>query len=103
MKHILLNQLEFKKIRDIQPLSGYFYDLLSGAWLSDLNGSLLIEHKEFTTLASKKKDIETGEDQKKENVYNDKVPAARLSLRNGTLLVFHEHFNAVLSEKGCRN
>lgn len=64
MRHILLNQLEFKEIREIQPLSGYSYDLFSGAWLSNFNGSLLIEHKDFSTVASKKKDIETGEDQK---------------------------------------
>jgi hypothetical protein len=64
MNHLLLNDLNFKQIRLIDPLPGFEYDKTQGAWLSKINGSLLVNHQDFMDIASKKKDVEIGEDQK---------------------------------------
>jgi hypothetical protein len=64
MKHILLSNLKYKPIRNIVPLDGYVYDIGYGAWLSTNKNSLLISDNRFSGIASKKKDVETGEDQK---------------------------------------
>lgn len=61
--HLLLQNIESKQVGSIDVLNDFLYDILKGVW-SDNNGKLMIEHKEFFGVASKKKDIETGEDQK---------------------------------------
>ena len=50
---------------DLSP-QGYQYDLFSGVWILDGSGSLLIESPNRPRTMTKKKDIETGEDQKRE-------------------------------------
>ena len=50
---------------DLSP-QGYQYDLFGGAWILNGSGSLLIESPNRPRTMTKKKDIETGEDQKAE-------------------------------------
>ena len=50
---------------DLSP-QGYEYDLFSGVWMQSGSGSLLIESPNRPPSMTKKKDIETGEDQKAE-------------------------------------
>ncbi len=50
---------------DLSP-QGYQYDLFSGVWILNGSGSLLIESPNRPRTMTKKKDIETGEDQKGE-------------------------------------
>lgn len=64
MKHILLKNLNHKKIQPIEPFQDYYYNKTDGAWVSIQFNSLLVKHKNFPAIGSKKKDIETGEDQK---------------------------------------
>jgi len=64
MAHIFLKNLEFKAIESIEPHKEFFYNKIYGAWQSLSNKKLLIMDKSFVGIASKKKDIETGEDQK---------------------------------------
>lgn len=64
MKHILLQGIEFKKVCEITPPENFAYNRDVGAWVSEMDSSLLVLHPEFSGVASKKKDIETGEDQK---------------------------------------
>lgn len=65
MKHLLLNQaIELKNVEPIRPPGDYAYDNLSGNW-KNVNGSLLINDERFAGVATKKFDIETGEDQKR--------------------------------------
>jgi hypothetical protein len=64
MKHLLSNQKgAFKKIKTISTVAGFDYDRYLGAWI-DKDKLLMIQEKDFALVASKKKDIETGEDQK---------------------------------------
>jgi hypothetical protein len=64
MAHIFLKNLEFKALGNIVPDKDFFYNKTYGAWQSLSNNRLLIMDKSFAGIASKKKDIETGEDQK---------------------------------------
>ena len=64
MAHIFFKNLEFKAIENIQPDKDFYYNNIYGAWQSLSNDRLLIIDKSFAGIASKKKDIETGEDQK---------------------------------------
>ena len=50
---------------DLSP-HGYHYDLFSGMWILNGSESLLIESPNRPRTMTKKKDIETGEDQKAE-------------------------------------
>ena len=66
MKHILLeNIFTYKKRRKMFSPKGYEFDHWLGVWKNE-NKSLLIESKNFLALATKKHDVETGEDQKGE-------------------------------------
>jgi len=62
-RHILLNNIEFRKIKELLVPREFSYSTQLGAW-TDSNGALLFDHAEFGAVASKKKDIEIGEDQK---------------------------------------
>jgi hypothetical protein len=65
MPHILLSTaFTYKRRREITPPLDFTYDKQIGAWLSLKDSSLLVNDKDFPTIASKKKDIETGEDSK---------------------------------------
>lgn len=64
MDHLLLRNLCFSDIKSVSPLEGYSYDKIYGAWIADTSDSLLVSNSEFSTISTKKKDIETGEDQK---------------------------------------
>ena len=50
---------------DLAP-QGYHYDLFRGAWILNGSGSLLIDSPNRPRSMTKKRDIETGEDQKAE-------------------------------------
>ena len=64
MKHLLLrNHFSYKK-RVLNGLVGFFYNKNIGAWIDENDGSLLVKNIKFPGIASKKEDIETGEDQK---------------------------------------
>lgn len=65
MAHILLSRdFDYKKRKEIIPPANYFYDKFWGAWLSLDDNRLLINDSSFPAIATKKKDIETGEDAK---------------------------------------
>ncbi|WP_452597118.1 hypothetical protein [Pontimicrobium sp. MEBiC01747] len=65
MKHILLNRaFTYKKRKDIKPPNKYKYNFLLGAWINKVDNSLLILANDFKAQATKKLDIETGEDNK---------------------------------------
>ena len=64
MSHILLQNLHYQGIRNMEVIDGYLYDNAYGAWLSTTQNALLIMDERFVGIASKKKDIETGENQK---------------------------------------
>lgn len=65
MKNILLQKaLKYKKKVDIEKPKGYSFNNLIGAWINDADKTLLIQSEFFKALATKKEDIETGEDQK---------------------------------------
>ncbi len=65
--HILLQKaFIYKKRKKLQPPDNFVYDEVLGAWKNILDNSLLINAKNFRALATKKMDIETGEDHKGE-------------------------------------
>jgi len=65
MKHILLNRaFEFKKRKDINPPKNYVYNSILGAWFNVTDKLPLIFANDFKALGTKKRDVETGEDQK---------------------------------------
>lgn len=64
MKHILLNNLIFKENDDLLPPKGFHYDNVVAAWISWQDRELLVFHEQFNAAASKKRDVEIGEDQK---------------------------------------
>lgn len=65
MKHILLQKaLKYKKRKEVEAPKGFSFDSLLGAWTNNSDKTFLIEAKAFKALASKKEDVETGEDQK---------------------------------------
>jgi hypothetical protein len=67
MKHILFKtKLHFRKVQDTQPPTTFSYDKKLGAWINTHDHSHLIVNKRFTSLATKKFDVETGEDQKRQ-------------------------------------
>jgi len=65
MKHILLQKaLKYKRRKEIEAPKGFSFDSLRGAWTNNLDKTFLIEAIGFKAFASKKEDVETGEDQK---------------------------------------
>lgn len=67
MKHILLNRaLKYRKRKDITPPSNYEYNSILGMWYNLTDGEPLIFADSFKAQATKKFDIETGEDNKGE-------------------------------------
>lgn len=65
MRHILLQKaLVYKKRKEIVPPKDYTYDGILGAWVNKNNFELLINSKDFKGQATKKLDVETGEDNK---------------------------------------
>ena len=66
-EHLLLAMAKTYPVRaeDLTP-QGCQYDLFQGAWIINGLGSLLIESSNRPRPMTKKKDIETGEDQKGE-------------------------------------
>ncbi|MBS1174762.1 MAG: hypothetical protein H6R05_893 [Burkholderiaceae bacterium] len=65
MKHILLNRaFEYRKCKEISPSKDYAYNSILGAWFNITNKLPLIFANDFTAQATKKFDIETGEDAK---------------------------------------
>jgi hypothetical protein len=65
MEHILLKTaFNYKKRKEIEPPKNFKYNNIIGAWLSKTDDSLLVNHKDFPQIGTKKHDIETGEDQK---------------------------------------
>jgi len=65
MSHILFRKaLVFKKRKDIQPPKDYIYDYILGAWKKISDNTLLVNSIDFKAQATKKLDIETGEDNK---------------------------------------
>lgn len=65
MKHILLNRaFRYQKRNDINPPEKYRYNSTLGAWIDKTDNSLLVLAKDFKAQATKKLDIETGEDNK---------------------------------------
>ncbi len=66
-EHILLQKaFIYKKRKNINPPADFYYDQLLGAWKNISDNTLLINAKNFRALATKKLDIETGEDHKGE-------------------------------------
>jgi len=64
MDHILLHSpLRYTRVKTQVPLIGYDYDMVLGAWVTDKLVPM-IKDPAFEGVATKKKDIETGEDQK---------------------------------------
>lgn len=64
MDHILLQKpLRYVQVKAQEELTGYNYDIALGAWVTSEQFPM-IKHPGFEGVASKKKDIETGEDQK---------------------------------------
>jgi hypothetical protein len=65
MRHILLNRaFIYQKRKNIHPPKKYKYDSILGAWVDKIDSTLLILAKDFKAQATKKLDIETGEDNK---------------------------------------
>lgn len=65
MKHILLQKaLKYKQRKKIEDPKGFSFDSLIGAWINNVDKSLLILSNDFKALGTKKEDVETGEDQK---------------------------------------
>jgi hypothetical protein len=65
MKHILFQKALFFKRREILvPPENYEYDYFLGAWINTIDKSLLIDAQNFKSSATKKFDVETGEDHK---------------------------------------
>ena len=65
MRHILFQKaLIYKKRKDITPPNEFEYNHVLGAWVNSGDKSLLILAPDFKAKATKKMDVETGEDQK---------------------------------------
>jgi len=65
MRHILLNRaFNYQKRKDINLPEKFKYDSILGAWIDKFDNSLLVLAKDFKAQATKKHDIETGEDNK---------------------------------------
>ena len=65
--HILLKLAKTYPVftGELAPPNGR-YDLLKGVWISEETGAFLSESLDFPRVATKKADVETGEDQKGE-------------------------------------
>jgi hypothetical protein len=61
--HILLEDLRMRVRVNNLTIEGYVYDEIQGRWACP-NGNALVENVQFLHSTSKKRDIETGEDQK---------------------------------------
>lgn len=55
MEHILLYELEYKRIENIEIPDSFRYDERAYAWISKIDGTLLILHPHFAGAASKKR------------------------------------------------
>ena len=66
-KHLLLEMAKTypTPARDLTP-PGSRYDIAEGAWFLESDGTMLVESDNIRAPATKKHDIETGEDQKSE-------------------------------------
>lgn len=62
MKDLLTKNLDFKEIKNITVPADFSYDNQVGLWRS--KNELFIHSTEFAYTATKKRDMETGEDQK---------------------------------------
>ena len=64
MKHILLEKIEFRERHRIDADGRFGYHMLGGVWQNAEGNLLLVHDASFSGVSSKKRDIETGEDQK---------------------------------------
>jgi len=64
MKHILLGKVDIRERKQPQPIEKFYYEVKSGYWQSCDDASLMINDDKFGMIGSKKRDVETGEDQK---------------------------------------
>lgn len=65
MKHILFQKaLSYKRRKEVVLPENYEYNYTLGAWINTIDNSLLISSQNFKASATKKFDIETGEDHK---------------------------------------
>lgn len=65
MTHILLqNIVTYKRRKKIVAPLNYSYDQENGHWISTTKKLLLVHDPNFPSIASKKRDVETGEDEK---------------------------------------
>jgi hypothetical protein len=65
MRHILFEKaLIYKKRKDITPPSDFSYNYMLGAWVSNIDNTLLVNSANFKGQSTKKLDVETGEDNK---------------------------------------
>lgn len=65
MKHILLKRtFKYRKCKDINPPKDYFYNSILGAWINITSKLPLIFADDFKAQGTKKRDVETGEDNK---------------------------------------
>lgn len=63
--HILLQNCSVlqRPSNESEPV-GFIYNKHQGLWVHETNGSLYIDHPEFSAKGTKKFDVETGEDHK---------------------------------------
>ena len=64
--HIILENSKIYSNRDKKMHEGYRYNAYVGYWVSNITNEPLIMNEKMELLATKKEDIETGEDQKGE-------------------------------------
>jgi predicted class III extradiol MEMO1 family dioxygenase len=65
MKDIFLaGSLVYKKVKPIVLSKEFFYDKRDGLWRSATDNALFVNSSDFAHVGSKKRDMETGEDQK---------------------------------------
>lgn len=64
MTHILLQKVLFREINVQHAPENFYYDHNKGAWIGVNNGMHYTRHESFVDQASKKRDVESGEDQK---------------------------------------
>lgn len=64
--HFILENAKRYSNRSVKMHEGYTYSAQDGYWMSDLSDEPLVLSDKMEGLATKKEDIETGEDQKGE-------------------------------------